>query len=68
MKKLLASYRIVFGVAISTPSGDQMNDPAQEPGRSDPGYASQNQPDNTDQDPSVVDLAHAGNQETQYSC
>ena len=44
-----------------------MNDPTEHPGRSDPRNAGHDQPDNTYQDPAVIDLTNAGDQETQYS-
>ena len=35
-EETLASYRIIFGVAVGTPSGDQMDYPAQKTGGTDP--------------------------------
>ena len=55
MKKL-TSDRIVFGEAVSTPSGDQMHDPAERSGRADPGKTGQNEPNDPDQDPAIIDL------------
>jgi hypothetical protein len=60
MKKNLGPDRIVPGVAISTPSRNQVNYPAQKAGRSDPGNTCENQPDNADQDTAVIDLSHSG--------
>ena len=45
-----------------------MNYPAEKAGGTDPRDSGQDQPDNTYQDPAVIDLTKAGDQETKYSC
>ncbi len=62
------SYGVVFGKAVSTPSGDQMNDPTERSRRPDPRNSGQYQPQNADNDPSVVNLADSGHQKTQNTC
>ena len=66
MKKL-TSYRIVFGVAVSTPCGDQMYDPPEHTGRADPRKTREDEPDDPDNDPAVVYLTDSGYQQTQNS-
>ena len=55
-EETLTSDRMVFSVAVSTPGGDQMNHPPEQTGRSDPRKPGHHQPDDPDEDPSVVDL------------
>ena len=58
-EETLASYRIVFSVAVRTPCGDQMNRPAEQTHRSDPRKACNYQPDNTYQNSAVIKLPDA---------
>lgn len=59
---------MVFSVAIGTPGGDKMNDPAKKSGRTYPRNAGYDEPDYTDQNAAVINLTNAGNQKTQQTC
>ena len=58
---------VIFGVAVGAPGGDDMKDPAQRAGRTNPGDPGNKQPDDSDNDSTVIDLTDSGNQETEHA-
>jgi hypothetical protein len=68
MKRLRLPYGIVLCVAVSTPSRDDMDDPAEQAGRADPRESGQNKPNNSDKYSPVIDLTEPRYQQTQYAC
>ena len=61
MKDELTSNGIVFGVAVSTPSGKQMDDPSEKADSSNPRNACQNEPKYADKYSTVINLSDTGN-------
>ena len=61
MRDELTSDRIVFGVAISTPSGEKMDDPSEKADSSNPRNACQNEPKYADKYSTVINLSDTGN-------
>src|ERR1043165_4181766 len=59
---------MVFRVRVSAPRRDNMDNPAQGARGSNPGNARYKQPDDSNQDPPVINLTHSRNQKTQNAC
>lgn len=55
---------IIFGVTVSAPRRNNVDNPAERADRADPGHARQNEPQNADQNSTVINLPDAGNEKT----
>jgi hypothetical protein len=51
---------MVFCVTVSAPRGNQVDDPSKKPGGANPAYSGHKDPEDTNDDSSVIDLARAG--------
>ena len=60
-EKVLVSHRVIFRIAVSTPSSDNVNYPAESSGRTDPRKACYDQPNYTDNNSSVINLSESRN-------
>ena len=56
------AHAMLARVAVGAPGGDDVDYPAERPGRPDPGYSRDEQPDNADQYATVIDLPDAGDE------
>jgi hypothetical protein len=54
---------VIFGVAVCTPGGDEVDDPAAETRGANPRNSRYDQPDNSNQDTTVVNLPQSGNEQ-----
>ena len=59
-ESLLRSYGVILCKAVSTPSGDQVDDPSKKPGRTDPRKARQDKPNYANDNPAIIYLAEPG--------
>jgi hypothetical protein len=55
-EETLTSDRMVLSITVGTPGGDKMNHPPEQTGCADPRKSGDDEPDKTDDDPSVVYL------------
>ena len=62
------SYRVIFGVRVGCVRGYDVAQPAQCSARAYPEAGREDEPENTSQNTSVVELADAGNKKAQDSC
>src|SRR5688500_19187895 len=67
LERRLHPHRVHFGVAVGEISGEDMKNPSERPGRTDPGNTCNEQPNDSTDDSSVIDLAYAGDQEAKYT-
>lgn len=67
-RRQLCTHRILLCVTVCAPRAEEVDHPAEHSGRADPRKSREYQPQESDNDPAIVDLPQTGDQKTQESC